>query len=99
MRHIVVLVSLVLTMVVTGLALDGLARRSPAPGLILAWNTNPGRMLASLPAGQVRVVNMWLSGRMVQLHVESMHQFTAPLAATPFSIRLPEVTVALAGCG
>jgi hypothetical protein len=99
MRHVAVLVSLLVTMLVTGLALDGLARRSPAPGLILAWNSNPGKMLSSLPSGQVRVVNTWLSGHMVQLHVESMRDFETPLAATRLAIRLPEVTVTMAGCG
>lgn len=99
MKHAIVLASLLVTMVVTGLALDSIAHRSPAPGLILAWNTDPGKMLSSLPSGQVRVVNTWLAGHMVQLHVESMRDFQSPLEATRVAIRLPEVTVALAGCG
>jgi len=98
-RHVLVLACLAATVVVTGAILDGLARRSPGPGLVLAWSDHPGPMLASLPRGQVRVVNTWLAGHLVQLHVESMRRFGAPLAATRLAIRLPEATTILAGCG
>jgi hypothetical protein len=99
MRHAAVLFGLVVTMLVTGLVLDGVARKSPASGIVLVWNSDPGKMLASLPARQARIVNTWLSGHVVQLHVESMREFGPSLAATRLTIRLPEASVTLAGCG
>jgi hypothetical protein len=56
-------------------------------------------MLSSLPGGQVRVVNTWFTGHIVQLHVQSMRDFGEPLAATRLAVRLPEAISTLAGCG
>lgn len=97
MRHLLASLSLLLVLAVAAAGLDALARRSARPGLILAWTYEPGTTLASLPQ-QTRIVNSWWSGHLLQLHVESLREFTGPLAAARLSLRLPEPGVALAGC-
>lgn len=99
MRHALILVCLVGILLLAGTVLDAVVRRSPAPGLMVVWTSHPGKMLSSLPGGQVRVVNTWLAGHIVQLHVQSMRDFGEPLAATRLAVRLPEAISTLAGCG
>jgi hypothetical protein len=98
-RHVVALGLLVATLVLVGVVLDRIARRSAAPGIVLILSGDPARTLASLPTDQGRIVNTWMSGRIVQLHVESMRGFDASMSVVLVEMRLPAVMVALAGCG
>lgn len=99
LRHVVALGSLVATLVLAGVVLDRIARQSAAPGIVLVLSGDPARTLASLPTGQGRIVNTWMSGRIVQLHVESMRGFDASMSAVLAEMRLPAAMVTLAGCG
>lgn len=99
MRHAAACLALGAVLTLAGCIVDSIAVRSPAAGVVLAWTDDPARLLNALPAGQARVVDMWLSGRLIQLHVESMRQFDAAAVGASASIRLPQTAVLLAGCG
>jgi hypothetical protein len=90
---------LVATVVLAGVVLDRIARWSATPGIVFVLSGDPARTLASLPTGQGRIVNTWVSGHIVQLHVESMRGFDASMNAVLVEMRLPGVMVTLAGCG
>lgn len=99
MRHTLAFLGLCLALGPTGWAVDAIAGRSPAPGVVIAWSNRPAELLAALPAGQASVVNSWLSGRIIQLHVDSMRAFDSSHLRGAVVIRLPDAGIVLAGCG
>jgi hypothetical protein len=81
------------------MGLSMVALVTPGPGIVLVLSADPGRMLASLPSTQGRVVNTWASDRIVQLHVDSSRDFKAEGVSALMLLRLPSLTMAISGCG
>jgi hypothetical protein len=99
LRHASASFTFGVVLAIAGCAVDAVAARSPGPGVVLAWTDSPGQLLASLPAGNTRIVDTWASGRIVQLHVESLRAFVVPHAGATLTLRLPPAGLTLAGCG
>ena len=98
MRHAIAAFAAALTLLASAALVDRVASRSSAPGLIIVWSARPAQVLAGLPQG-TRVVDSWWSGRLLQLHVESLRAAPLPRGQATFALRLPESSVILAGCG
>lgn len=97
-RHAVTLLAFGSALGMAALGISSLASKSPAAGVILVWTAEPQTLLAYLP-GQVRIVNTWLDGRFVQLHVDSMREVPEHLRGAWVAVRLPGAGMTLAGCG
>lgn len=97
--HGVVAASAAALLLATAAGLDLIARVSEAPGVVIALTADPGGTLAALPArADLRVVNAWAGGRVLQLHAASTRQAARPLRGA-WLLALPEAGVTIAGCG
>lgn len=99
LRHACALLCLGAVLGAAGCAVDALARHSAASGVVVVWTHEPGALLTALSGADARLVNVWLSGHLVQLHVEALRDFRPPRPAAALTLHLPQAAVVLAGCG
>lgn len=100
MRHLVPVAAFASCLLAATAALDGVGRLSGQAGVLLVVTRgDPGPALASLLDGQdLRVLDLWLGGRVLQLHAASLAQVRAPPDAVLAMVRLPVAALALPGC-
>lgn len=100
MRHLVCAAVLATCLALAVAVLDRVGRRSDQAGvLLIVARGAPGPALASLPGGQdLRVLDLWIGGRVLQLHAGSLRQVRAQGDEILFALRLPLRQLALPGC-
>ena len=98
MRHLVPIAVFASCLALAVGALDHLGRQSDQAGLVLVIAR--GGALAALPASQdLRVLDAWMGGRVLQLHADSLARVRLPEHAVLAVVRLPLQALALPACG
>lgn len=100
MRHLAALAVALVCLLATGAALNALAARSDATGLVWVWVRGPaGPALNGLvQGGGARVAGTWAGGRLVQLRVDSTRD-AARQARAWAVLRLPDQAWGWPACG
>jgi len=101
MRHLLSVLGLVSCLGLAAAALDQVGRHSEQAGVLLVvMRGEPGPSLAAVLKGQdVRVLQVWMRGRVVQLHAPSLARVDAPRNAVLTMFRMPLQSLALPACG
>ncbi len=100
MRHLLSAAAFAICFAFAAAALDFVGRRTEQPGVLLIVTRGaPGVALASMSTGQdLRVLDVWMKGRVLQLHADSLRQARVTGAEVFFAVRLPLRQLALPGC-
>src|SRR3954470_12528596 len=101
MRHL--LAALACTGILLGAAseIDAVAARSDTSGsvwVVVRGPVGPG-LQQLVEHGDLRVVNTWAAGRLVQLHAAKLRDVALPAASAWAGLRLPQESLAWPGCG
>ena len=101
MRHLASVAVLALCLASTVVVLDRLGRRSNGAGvLVVVTRGDAGPALASVLAGQdLRVLDVWMRGRVLQLHAPSLARVRMPGHAVLAVVRMPLPPLALPAWG
>ena len=101
MRHLLSALALLSCLALAAAALDQVGRHSNQAGVLLVVTRgDPGPSLAALLKGQdVRVLQVWMGGRVAQLHAPSLARVDAPRNAVLAMFRMPVQALALPACG
>jgi hypothetical protein len=101
MRHLLSAAAFASCLALAVATLDSLGRRSEQAGVIwVVTRGEAGPALASLPKGQdLRVLDVWMGGRVLQLHAPSLRRGQLPGHAVLATVRMPLQALALPGCG
>jgi hypothetical protein len=101
MSHLAVLASAVVVLTNAAAAIQAVAARDAGEGVV--WVVTRGTTSQALPSllrqDNVRMVNAWAGGRLLQLHVGSLRNFTRPPGATWLLMRQPRSSPVWPGCG
>ena len=100
MRHLVC-AAVFATCLASSLAmLDFVGRRTEQAGVLLIVTRGaPGPALASLSSAQdLRVLDVWMDGRVLPLHADSLRHARVAGDEVLFALRLPLRQLALPGC-
>ena len=100
MRHLLSATLFALCLASAAAALDFVGRRTEQSGVLLIVPRGaPGAALASLSNAQdLRVLDVWMRGRVLQLHADSLRQARVSDDQVLFALRLPLRRLALPGC-
>jgi hypothetical protein len=100
MRHLLSTAAFAISLATAAAVLDFVGGRTDRPGvLLIVPRPAPGAALASMPDGQdLRVLDLWLGGRVVQLHTDSLRQARFDGEEVLLGLRLPLPQLALPGC-
>lgn len=100
MRHLLPAAAFAMCLATTAAALDFVGRRTEQAGVLLIVPRGaPGVALASMLDGQdLRVLDVWMGGRVLQLHADSLRQARVAGDEVLFALRLPLRQLALPGC-
>jgi hypothetical protein len=101
MRHLIPAAALALCLALAVAVLDRLGRRSDEAGVLLVVTRgDAGTALAAVLAGHdLRVLNVWSGGRVLQLHADSLARVRLPEHAVLAMVRMPLQALALPACG
>ena len=101
MSHLAVLGAAAVVLAAGTAATQGVAARDAGEGVV--WVVTRGAVGPVLPqllrGGDVRVVNAWGRGRLLQLHVGSLRGFELPRRTAWIWLRQPRSSPAWPGCG
>jgi hypothetical protein len=100
MRHLLSAAAFAICLASAAAALDFVGRRTEQAGVLLIVTRGaPGAALASMPHGlDLRVLDVWMGGRVVKLHADSLRQVRVSGDGVLFALRLPLRQLALPGC-
>jgi len=101
MRHLLVAAAFALCLALALTALDFLGRRSQQAGVLwVVTRGEAGPALASVLEGQdLRVLDVWMGGRVLQLHAPALGRARVPGHAVLAAVRMPLPALALPACG
>jgi hypothetical protein len=101
MRHLVALLACVAVLAGSGWGLDAIAARSASEGTVWVFTPGPGHegLKHLLAQEDVRVIDAYAGGRLVQLHVDSLRGATWPRESAWAVLRLPQDALRWPGCG
>lgn len=100
MRHLLSAGAFAICLASAAAALDFVGRRTEQAGVLLIVTRGAlGAALASMPDGQdLRVLDVWMDGRVLPLHADSLRQARVVDDEVLFALRLPLRQLALPGC-
>jgi hypothetical protein len=100
MRHVLPAAFFAFCLALAVAALDRVGRHGDQAGvLFIVTRGTPGPALAFVSGGQdLRVLDVWMGGRVVQLHADSLRQVRVTGDGVLFALRLPLRQLALPGC-
>jgi len=101
MRHLLSAAAFAIALATAAAALDFVGRGTGQAGVLLIVPRGaPGPALASMLNGQdLRVLDVWMGGRVVQLHADSLRRARIEGDEVLLALRLPLRQLALPGCG
>ena len=101
MRHMLSAAAFAMSLATTTAALDFVGRHTEQEGVLLVVPRGaPGAAMASVLKGQdLRVLDVWLGGRVVQVHAKSLRRARVEGDEVLLALRLPLRQLALPGCG
>lgn len=101
MRHLLAALLLLVTACAAAFAMDRLAARTPSDGHL--WVVTRGAagpaMASVLDATRASVLDTWLGGRLLLLHVPALDGPMPPQGTAWLALRMTPGAVRLAGCG
>jgi hypothetical protein len=97
-RHLVPVLMVGLVLGGSLATLDRIGRVSTSAGVVWMLSIDP--VLRALPdGGEARVLGAWFSGRLVQVHVESLRGTVHLQVRGALLLRLPDAGMGWSGCG